>query len=462
MPELRTFLDCRKPLIHLSHRETKSVRIKQSGLFFFQKHEEPARVYCFEFRFLMPYDEDRGKRHMNNFTYYAPTEVVFGKDAEQNTASLVKKYGGSRVFVVYGGSSAKKSGLIDRILTNFRENKIEALAMGGVVPNPLVSTARKMAEEAKRFSADFILAVGGGSVIDTAKGVAHACANPDNDLWDFWTGTPLTKSFPVGAVLTISAAGSEMSDSAVLTNDTVENVTKRGVNTPFNRCRFAVMNPELTMTLPVYQIGAGAADIFMHTSERYFGAAKGNHLTDEIAEGLFRTIIKYGPVAVNDPHDYEAMSEVLWCSSISHNGITGLGSSGGSGKEGDWACHQLGMAISALYDSTHGATLTAVWAAWCRYVMDKDISRFAQFARRVYGVDEADESAAAEAGIEKTNAFFQSLGMPLNMHELLGHEVSEEEIIALTEACSFGHKRTIGAFKVLDYDDMAAIFRLAK
>ncbi len=399
---------------------------------------------------------------MNNFVYYAPTEVVFGKGAEEQTASLVSKYGGSRVAVIYGGQSAKKSGLIDRILDNLQSSGIEALAMGGVVPNPLVSTAREMTEQAKAFGADFILAVGGGSVIDTAKGVAHGTANPDHDLWDFWSGTPLTKSLPVGAVLTISAAGSEMSDSAVLTNDTEENVTKRGISTPFNRCKFAVMNPELTMTLPKYQIGAGAADIFMHTSERYFGAVQGNHLTDEIAEGLFRTIIKYGPIAYNDPKNYEAMSEMMWCSSISHNGITGLVSSGGTGKEGDWACHQLGMAISALYDSTHGATLSAVWAAWCHYVMDKDVARFAQFARKVYGITEEDDRTAAEAGIAKTNEFFKALGMPLNLHELLGHEVSEEEIAALAKSCSWDHKRTVGSFRVLDYDDMAAVFRFAK
>ncbi len=399
---------------------------------------------------------------MNQFTYYAPTEIVFGKGTEQQTASLVKQYGGSNVLIVYGGSSAVKSGLIERIRRNLTDNGIAVKETGGVVPNPLVSTARRMVKEAIDFGADFILAVGGGSVIDTAKAVAHGTANPDHDLWEFWTGTPLTKSLPVGAVLTISAAGSETSDSSVLTNDTVEHVSKRGVNTPFNRCKFAVMNPELTMTLPVYQIGAGAADIFMHTSERYFGEVLGNHLTDELAEGLFRTIIKYGPAGKADPSDYEAMSEIMWCGSISHVGLTGLGSKGSRGKEGDWACHQLGMAISALYDSTHGATLSAVWASWCRYVMQENIGRFAQFARRVYGVSEADDEAAANEGIELTNAFFRRLGMPLSLHELLGHEVSDEEIEKLAETCSYGRTRTIGAFRVLDHDDMAAIYRLAR
>ena len=399
---------------------------------------------------------------MNNFVYYAPTEVVFGKGAEEQTASLVQKYGGSRVAVIYGGQSAKKSGLIDRILDNLKCSGIEALAMGGVVPNPLVSTAREMTEQAKAFGADFILAVGGGSVIDTAKGVAHGTANPDHDLWDFWSGTPLTKSLPVGAVLTISAAGSEMSDSAVLTNDTEENVTKRGVNTPFNRCKFAVMNPELTMTLPKYQIGAGAADIFMHTSERYFGAVQGNHLTDEIAEGLFRDIIKYGPIGVENPQDYEAMSEIMWCGSVSHVGLTGVGAQGDTPREGDWGCHQPGMALSALYDSTHGATLSAVWAAWCRYVRDTNVARFAQFARKVYGITEPDDMKASEEGIEKTNAFFKSLGMPLSLTELLGHTPTDEEIEKIATECTYDKTRKIGSFKVLDYDDIVAIYKACR
>ncbi len=399
---------------------------------------------------------------MNKFVYYAPTEIVFGPDAETRTAELVKKYGGSRVLVVYGGQSAKKSGLIDRITENLKNAGIQVLAMGGVVPNPLVSTARKMAQEGIAFGADFVLGVGGGSVLDTAKGVAHAVANPSNDIWDFWTGTKVEKSLPVGAVLTISAAGSETSNSSVLTNDDKVPPTKRGINTDFNRCKFAVMNPYLTMTLPKYQIGAGAADIFMHTSERYFAAILGNHLTDELAEGLFRDIIEYGPKGVQDPSDYEAMSEIMWCGSVSHVGLTGIGAKGDTPREGDWSCHQLGMAISALYDSTHGATLTAVWAAWCRYVMGENVSRFAQFARKVYGVTEPDDEKAAEEGIVRTNGFFRSLGMPLSLTELLGHEPSDEEIESLATECTYGRARTIGSFKTLDYDDIAAIYRACR
>ena len=399
---------------------------------------------------------------MQKFTYYAPTEIVFGPAAEDRTAELVKKYGGSRVLLIYGGKSAEKSGLLGRVKENLKAAGIEVLAMGGVVPNPLVSTAVKMAEEGKRFGADFVLAVGGGSVIDTAKAVAHAIAAPEHEIWDFWTGTKVQASLPKGAILTISAAGSETSNSSVLTNDLLDAPTKRGINTDFNRCKFAIMNPELTMTLPLYQIGAGAADIFMHTSERYFAAILGNHLTDEIAEGLFRDIIKYGPRGVADPKDYEAMSEIMWCGSVSHVGLTGIGAQGDTPREGDWSCHQLGMAISALYDSTHGATLTAVWAAWSRYVKETNVARFAQFARKVYGVTEADDEKAAEEGILRTNAFFRSLGMPLSLTELLGHEPTDEEIEKIAWECTFGRKRTIGAFKVLGYDDIVAIYKACR
>ena len=399
---------------------------------------------------------------MQKFVYYAPTEIVFGRGTELRAGELVKKHGGSRVFVIYGGGSAVRSGLLDRVTKSLEENGLAWKAMGGVVPNPLVSTARAMAKEAAAFGADFILAVGGGSVMDTSKGVAHAVANPEHDIWDFWTGTPIPKSLPVGAILTISAAGSETSDSAVLTNDGQDPPTKRGVNTVFNRCRFAIMNPELTMTLPKYQIGAGSADIFMHTSERYFTNILGNHLTDEFAEGLFRDIILYGPKGVQDPTDYEAMSEIMWCGSVSHVGLTGIGSKGDTARDGDWACHQLGMAISALYDSTHGATLTAVWGAWSRYVMDANVSRFAQFARKVYGVAEADDRKAAEEGIRKNEAWFRSLGMPLSLTELFGRTPDDEEIERIAAECSRHHSRTIGSFKTLDHDDIVAIYKACR
>ena len=400
---------------------------------------------------------------MQEFTYHAPTEIIFGRGAENKTGALVKKYGGSRVFVVYGGQSAVKSGLLNRIRENLEAEGLAVQTAGGVVPNPLVSTVRRMASEAAGFGADFVLAVGGGSVIDTAKAVAISVAGPENDLWDYWLKkAAVKKALPVAAVLTISAAGSETSNSSVLTNDEIETHTKRGLSTSFNRCRFAVMNPELTMTLPKWQIGAGCADIFMHTSERFFSPVRGNHLTDEIACGLIRDIIRFGPAGVDDPGDYEAMSEIMWCGSVSHVGLTGLGSKGDTSREGDWSCHQLGHAISALYDSTHGATLSAVWGSWAAYVCHEDMARFAEFARRVYGITETDDSKAAELGIERTEEFFRSLGMPVTLTELLGHWPSDKEIEALAEECSYGKTRTIGNFKQLGYDDMIRIYDAAR
>ncbi|MCR5369850.1 MAG: iron-containing alcohol dehydrogenase [Clostridium sp.] len=400
---------------------------------------------------------------MQKFVYYAPTEIVFGRETEKKTGELVKKHGGTRALVVYGGSSAVKSGLIERVMDSLEAAGVPTLATGGVVPNPLLSTARHMAQEAIDFKADFVVAVGGGSVIDTAKGVAHAAGKPGSDVWDFWTRKEAPDhSLPVGAIVTISAAGSETSNSAVLTNDDMTPPTKRGLNCDANRCRFAIMNPELTMTLPKWQLGAGAADVFMHTSERYFAKILGNHLTDEFAEGLFRDIIKYGPVTVEHPEDYEAASEVMWCGSISHVGITGLGSQGDGPRDGDWSCHQLGLAISALYDSTHGATLTAVWGSWARYVMSENVGRFAEFARKVYGICEADDEKAAAEGIAKTEDFFRSMGMPLTVTELLGKEPTDEELEAIAVECTYGRTRTIGGFKELGYDDILAIYRMAR
>jgi len=400
---------------------------------------------------------------MLKFDYYAPTRIVFGEDTENRTGELIRALGASRVFVVYGGHSAEKSGLIDRIRKNITDAGLEEKVMGGVVPNPVLSTVHQMIKEALAFRADFILAVGGGSVIDTAKAVAIGTANPDTEVWDFWMGkAKVTKSLPAGAVLTISAAGSETSNSAVITNDEQEPRTKRGLTSEFNRCRFAVMDPDLTMTLPAWQIGAGAADIFMHTSERYFTNILGNHLTDEIAEGLFRDIIHFGPRGLRNPKDYEAMSEIMWCGSVSHVGLTGIGAKGDTNRDGDWACHQLGMAISALYDSTHGATLTAVWGSWARYVCYENIARFARFGRMVFAINGQNDEDTAKLAISKTEDFFRELGMPLTLSELLKHTPTDDEITALAMECSYGKTRKIGSFKSLDFEDMIKIYKAAR
>ena len=400
---------------------------------------------------------------MQKFMYYSPTKIVFGKGERNEIGRLSKLLGVKKAAVIFGGSSARKSGLLDLVEKSLKAEGIAVLLLGGVVPNPLLSKAKEMTGQAIEFGADFVLAVGGGSVIDTAKFVAHGVANPETDIEEFFfQRKDVEKSLPVAAVLTISAAGSETSDSAVLTDDVTGSHIKKGITTDFNRCQFAIMDPELTYTLPRYQIGAGVADIFMHTSERYFTNILGNHLTDEMAEGLFRDIIKYGVIGVNNPDSYEAMSEIMWCGSVSHIGLTGLGAKGDTPRDGDWSCHQLGMAISSIYDSTHGATLSALWASWANYVKHENIKRFAGFARNVYGIAEADDIKCADIGIEKTNEFFKAIGMPTSLSELLGREVEDLEIEHLALNCSYNKSRSIGCFKVLKFEDMYKIYEGAR
>lgn len=391
---------------------------------------------------------------MQEFIYYAPTEVVFGKDAEKKTAEEVKKWGGSRVFLVYGGGSVKRSGLLDRIEVELEDAGIMFKEWGGVKPNPLLSFAEAGVKAAASFGADFILAVGGGSSIDTAKGIAHGTANPETSLWDIWTQkVPLTKSLPVGVVLTIAAAGSEMSDSAVLTNEEIGR--KQGLSTDLNRVKFAIMNPELTYTLPKYQVTCGIVDIMMHTLDRYFTHTKGNQMTDEIAEALLRTVIENGRKALEDQTDYEAMSELMWCSSLSHNGITGLGA------EKDFAPHKIGHELSAKYDVAHGASLSAVWEAWALYVYMEEPARFAQYGRKVWGVQAEDDVTAAREGIRKTVEYFRSLEMPVCLGELEAGVLTEEELMDMAERTTGKDTFPVANFKVLWQKDVYEILRMA-
>lgn len=398
---------------------------------------------------------------MLKFEFKMPTEFVFGKGAENKAGELCKKYGGSRIFIVYGGKSAVESGLLGRVEESVKAAGLECEAMGGVVPNPVLSTARAMAKKAIEFKADMILGIGGGSAIDTAKFVAHAAANPDVDGWEFWKGRAIPKSMPIGCVPTLPATGTEGSNSSVISDDSVTPHDKRGVTTELQRPVFALMNPELCMTLPKYQIGAGCVDIFMHNAERFFTSIRGNNLSDEMAIGVFKNIMKYAPIALKTPTDYEAMSEVMWTGTMAHNGITGLGAKADTPRDGDWGCHQLGHAISAIYNSTHGATLSAVFGSWSRYVMDADYSRFADFGRRVLGMEGSDDKTLAEETVKAIEAFFKSLDMPISLTELLGHKPSDEEIVALADNCSFGKSRTIGIYKVLDVSDIEKIYRMA-
>ena len=391
---------------------------------------------------------------MQSFTYHLPTEIVFGKGAQLQTAAEIKKYGGSRVLLVSGGHSAERSGLLAQLRTQLTEAGLAVESFGGVQPNPRVDHAREGVRRAVQKKADFILAVGGGSVIDTAKAIAHGAANPGTDLWQFWLGREsVTKSLPVGVVLTIAAAGSETSDSAVLTDE--ESGVKRGLSTPFNRPVFAILNPELTMTLPLFQVTCGIVDIMMHTMDRYFNPVRGNELTDALAEAVLRTAIANGRRAVADRQDYDAMSELMWCGSVSHNGLTGLG-----GLK-DFAPHQLGHELSARFDVAHGASLSAVWGAWAAVVFDTDPARFAQFGRNVWGLTGSDDAAVGHAAVDATVAYFKEIGMPTCFTELGIGVQSEEALAQMADAVTYHGKRKIGTFLPMGGSEIFAAYRNA-
>ena len=392
---------------------------------------------------------------MKDFNFYAPTRVVFGREAEEKLPQLILQYGGGKVLVHFGGGSARKSGLLDKVEKMLTEAGIRFVELGGVVPNPLLSKVKEGIALCQKEQVDFILAVGGGSVIDSAKAIGYGVGY-SGDVWDFWDGKAVPQScLPIGVMLTIPAAGSEMSSSCVITND--EGMLKRGVNSDLCRCKFAIMNPERTYTLPPYQTAAGATDIMMHTMERYFSKYEDALLTDAIAEALLRTVMEATPEVLKNPEDYRHRAAIMWASSLSHNDLTECGT------EKDFACHKLEHELSGLFGVTHGAGLAAIWGSWARYVMDKHLNRFAKFAVNVMGVtnDFTDAKATALKGVEAIERFFHAIGMPTSIPELIGRQATDEEIETLVEKCSRGGKMNIGAMEVLTPKDMTAVYRLA-
>ena len=392
---------------------------------------------------------------MKDFNFYAPTRVVFGREAEEKLPQLIQQYGGGKVLVHFGGGSARKSGLLDKVEKMLTEAGISFVELGGVVPNPLLSKVKEGIALCQKEQVDFILAVGGGSVIDSAKAIGYGVGY-SGDVWDFWDGKAVPQScLPIGVILTIPAAGSEMSSSCVITND--EGMLKRGVNSDLCRCKFAIMNPERTYTLPPYQTAAGATDIMMHTMERYFSKYEDALLTDAIAEALLRTVMEATPEVLKNPEDYRHRAAIMWASSLSHNDLTECGT------EKDFACHKLEHELSGLFGVTHGAGLAAIWGSWARYVMDKHLNRFAKFAVNVMGVtnDFTDAKATALKGVEAIERFFHAIGMPTSIPELIGRQATDEEIETLVEKCSRGGKMNIGAMEVLTPKDMTAVYRLA-
>ena len=393
---------------------------------------------------------------MKDFTYYAPTRIVFGKESEEKLPQLIQQYGGKRVLVHYGGGSAKRSGLLDKVFTMLDDAGIAYVELGGVVPNPVLSLVKEGIDLCQKEKVDFILAVGGGSVIDSSKAIGYGVGY-DGDVWDFWDGKAVPQScLPIGVVLTIPAAGSEMSSSCVITNE--DGMLKRGVNSDLCRCKFAIMNPERTYTLPPFQTAAGATDIMMHTMERSFSRYADAMLTDAIAEALLRTVMKATKAVLAKSDDYTSRAAIMWAGSLSHNDLTECGT------EKDFACHKLEHELSGLFGVTHGAGLAAIWGSWARYVMNRHMDRFVKFATEVMGVpkDHIEKPlATAMAGVRNLENFFHEIGMPTNIPELIGREATEEEIQKLVDKCSRGGKITIGAMEVLKADDMTAIYQMA-
>ena len=393
---------------------------------------------------------------MKDFNFYAPTEIVFGKESEEKIAELISRYGGTKVLVHYGGQSARRAGLLDKVFGLLKGAGIAYVELGGVVPNPRLSLVKEGIALCRAEKVDFILAVGGGSVIDSAKAIGYGVGY-EGDPWDFWAGKCTPKScLPIGAVLTIPAAGSEMSNSCVITNDTIND--KRGINSNLCRCKFCVMNPERTYTLPTYQTAAGATDIMMHTMERYFTEHEDMTLTDAMAEALMKTVKDSALEVLKTPTDYRHRAQIMWAGSLSHNDLMECG----TGK--DFATHKLEHELSAMFDVTHGAGLAAIWGSWARYVMPGHEARFARFAVNVMGVenDFSDQKRTAEKGVEAVEAFYRTIGMPTSIHELIGREITDDEIAEMVRRASHDGALKLGNIKVLEPEDMTAIYKMAK
>lgn len=395
---------------------------------------------------------------MDRFGFKAPSKVVFGKGTEAEVGKLCKEAGAKKVMVHFGGSSAKKSGLLDRVCASLKAEGLEYVLLGGVVANPLLSKVYEGIKLGKKEGVDFILAVGGGSVIDSAKAIGYGMAN-EGDVWDYYAKKKnITGKTPIGCILTMAAAGSEMSNASVITKD--EGMLKRGLSTEYAYCVFSILNPELTYTVPNYQTASGCTDIMVHTLERYFVNAETKPLaiTDMIAAQLLKNVMRNCRIALKNPTDYDARAEIMWCSTLSHNDTTG------DRSFGDWACHQLEHELSGMFGIAHGAGLAAIWGTWARYVMDANLERFCKLAVDVFDIpfNYADPKATALEGVKAMESFFRHIGMPTNIHDLIGKELTDVEIKELAYKCSFMNTRTVGKVKTLDIQDMENIYRLAK
>ena len=392
---------------------------------------------------------------MFDFKYYTPTKVLFGKNTEEKVADLIKEFGGKKVLIHYGGGSVIRSGLMKRVTDKLDQAGIKYVMLGGAVPNPHLSLVYEGIELCKKEGVNFLLAVGGGSAIDSAKAIGYGLKNP-GDVWDLYDyKKQAIDSMPLGVILTLAATGSEMSDSSVITKE--EGLVKRGYSSDFGRPRFAILNPELTMTLPDYQTACGCTDIMMHTMERYFTNGGNMEITDSMAEALLRTVKENALILARDPKNYDARAEVMWAGSLSHNGLTGCGNDGG-----DWMTHKLEHELGGLYDVAHGAGLAAIWGSWARYVYKNCLPRFKRFALNVMGVEASgsDEEIALK-GIEAMEDFYRSIKMPTNLREL-GVNATEEDLKLMAHKCAVGVNGGKGSARFLKEEDMLEIYRMSK
>ena len=391
---------------------------------------------------------------MQNFIYDTPTKVYFGKDEELKVGKIIKEYNPSKVLIHYGGQSAKKSGLLDRVKQALIDEGIAFAEFGGVVANPELSLVREGIEFCKAEGIDFILAVGGGSVLDSAKDIANGVANPDVDVWDF----SLKKSVPVktlkkGAILTLAAAGSEMSSACVITN--METGEKRGYSCACNHMDFAIENPGLTYTVDAYQTACGAVDIAMHTIERYFCPGSDTYLTDAIAEAVVKSVIKASKDCLKNPYNYEARANMMWASSLAHNGLTECG------RSYLLTVHQFEHEVSGMYPKVaHGAGLAAIWCSWARYVYSANIGRWLQYAKNIWNLDIDFEhpEKTIETAIDMQEQYYASIGMPTNLKSL---DVKEEDLEVLAEKCTRNRTRNLPGYRTLEYEDILNIYKMA-
>lgn len=391
-----------------------------------------------------------------NFEFYAPTKVLFGKNAENEVGKQARAFGAASVLIVYGGGSVKRSGLLGKVEAALGVEEIAFQKLGGVVPNPRLDKVYEGIRMGKEHNVDFLLAVGGGSAIDTAKAIAYGLAEPDQDVWELFEHTRMAqKCLPVAAVLTIAAAGSETSKGCVITNQRTGE--KRAYDDNLARPKFAVMNPEYTKTLPDYQTESGCVDIMMHTMERYFTNGGNMEITDALAEGLLRTVMKNAVKLHHEPGDYDARAEIMWAGSLAHNDLTGCGNDGG-----DFMSHKLEHELGGMFDVTHGAGLAAVWPSWARYVYKECLPRFVRYARNVMGISiKGTDEEIAEAGIRAMEDFYHSIGMPVNLDEL-GIHPTDEQVEELAERCVVASGNHTGSAKKLSREDMVRIYTNAR